>query len=92
KRILRLPLDAPRLAEATVVVPESDAVIRSFVPADRYLYVVEMLGGPTQLRVYDTEGGSSRVVATEEPVTLSGLVRINGDEVMVQRQSYMTPP
>ncbi len=92
KQILRLPLDNPRLRRATVIVPETDAVIRAYLPTATSLYVVEMLGGPMRLRVYDLSDGSSSVVDTNDPSTISGLVSLGGDEILLQRQSYLTPP
>lgn len=91
KKILRLPYDSPCLSKATVVVPPTDAVIRSYLPTADRLYVVEMRGGPTQLRVYDLAGRSLGVVAMDEISTISGLVRLEGDEILLRRQSYTTP-
>src|SRR5213079_165172 len=42
--ILRLTLDAPDLAKASVVVPESAAVIESFNPSAHGLYVADLVG------------------------------------------------
>ncbi len=92
KKILRLSLDTPNLARATVAVPETEAVIRSYLPAASRLYVVEMLGGPTQLRVYDGADGSSKVIDTGEVATISGLVHLEADEILLRLQSYLTPP
>ncbi len=92
KKILRLPLNNPRLRRATVIVPETEAVIRSYLPTATSLYVVEMLGGPMRLRVYDLSDGSSSVVDTNDPSTISGLVSLEGDEILLKRQSYLTPP
>jgi prolyl oligopeptidase len=92
KRILRLPADLVDLGEAVVVVPQTDAVIRSYLPAAGSLHVVEMQGGPTRLRIYDLADGSSRVVDAKEPATISGLVRLDDGEILLQRQSYRSPP
>jgi prolyl oligopeptidase len=92
KKILRLSPEAPDLAAAEVVVGESDAVIRGYLPAKTRLYVSEMLGGPSRLRMYDLATGSSTIVPSDEPSTISSLVRLEGDEILVQRQSYRTPP
>ncbi len=91
-QILRLPIREPVLSLATVVVPQTRAVIRSFLPTENKLYVVEMLGGPMRLRVYDLTSGVSEVVDTSDPSTISGLVALDGDEILLQRQSYVTPP
>ena len=92
KKILRLPLATPELSRATVVVPQTEAVIRSYLPTATRLYVVEMLGGPSRLHVYDHGGRSLGVVAMDEISTISGLVRLEGDEILLSRQSYTTPP
>jgi prolyl oligopeptidase len=92
KKILRLPYEHSDLSRATVVVPQTEAVIRSYMPTASRLYVVEMLGGSTQLRVYGLDGRSHGVVAMDEISTISGLVRLEGDEILLRRQSYRTPP
>ncbi len=92
KKVLRVPLESPVLADAGVVVPQSAAVITSFLPTDRFLYVVEMLGGPSSLRVYDRAGGGSTAVEASEISTFSSPVRLGGDEIAIERQSYTTPP
>jgi prolyl oligopeptidase len=92
KKILRLPVDLVGLGEAEEVVPQTDAVIRSYLPAGGRLYVVEMLGGPTRLRIHDLADGSSRVVDAQEPATISSLVRLGDGEILLQRQSYRSPP
>jgi len=92
KQILRLPMAASNLSQATVVVPQSDSVIRSYLPTATRLYVVEMFGGPMRLRAYDLSDGSSTVVDTSDPSTISGLTLLHGDEILLQRQSYLTPP
>ncbi len=92
KQILRLPMAAPNLSQATVIVPQSDSVIRSYLPTATRLYVAEMLGGSMRLRTYDLSAGTSNVVDTSDPSTISGLVGLHGDEILLRRQSYLTPP
>lgn len=92
KQILRLPMATPNLRQATIIAPQGDSVIRSYLPTATRLYVVEMFGGPMRLRAYDLSDGSSTVVETSDPSTISGLVLLNGDEILLQRQSYLTPP
>ncbi|HET7498851.1 MAG TPA: prolyl oligopeptidase family serine peptidase [Candidatus Eisenbacteria bacterium] len=92
KKILRIPLDHPRLDAARVVVPETQNAIESFAPAASRLYVREMVGGPTQLRVYDLSGKDLGVVALPEPASIGGAVVTDGDDAMVRVQSYTRPP
>lgn len=92
KQILRLPLEAGDVSRARVIVPESDAVIQSLTPASSRLYVIEMLGGPTRVHVYDLQGKPRGILALQDVANLSSLVRVKGDEVVIRGQSYLTPP
>src|SRR5439155_764673 len=53
RKILRLPLSTPTLSAAKVLVPETENAIEGYTPTASRLYVTEMIGGPTQNRVYD---------------------------------------
>ncbi len=56
-KILRLPLDGSRsLPEAELIVPESDAVIERIAPTAAYIFVADLLGGPSSLRRFDLDG------------------------------------
>ena len=55
-KILSVPLATPDLAKAKEIVPASDAVVEQVEPAAKALYVVDLLGGPSQVRRFDPEG------------------------------------
>ena len=92
KKILRIPLDDPRLKAAKVVVPETDNAIDSFTPTASRLFVREMVGGPTQIRIYDLKGKEVGLVTLPEVATIGTAVRTTGDDVVVRSQSYTRPP
>lgn len=92
KQILRLPLDAGDVSTARIIVPETRAVVESFTPTARRLYVIEMDGGPTDVRVYDLTGKDLGVLTFQKIANLSSVVRVRGDEVVIRAQSYLTPP
>jgi len=95
RKILRLSTDLPDLPDlsrAEIVVPEGEGVIQSFAPTASRLWVIEMIGGPTRLRVYDLEGRDLGVVPFGDVVSVSGLARWEGDRVLVRRESYVDPP
>ncbi len=63
-QVIAVPLDAPDLTGATVVVPQSDAVAQDVRVAGKHLLVREMSGGIGSLRRVPLAGG------TPEPVSL----------------------
>jgi prolyl oligopeptidase len=92
KKILRLSTGNPDLSSAETVVAESDPIVTDFVATKSRIYVSEMLGGPSWLKVYDHGGGSRGHVKMGEISTVRGLVRLDGDRILLRRQSYTMPP
>jgi len=92
KKLLRMPLQYPDLHHAAVIVPESENAIESYMPTQRLLYVTEMVGGPTQMRIYDLHGHAQGLVTMSEISYMGGAVRTSGDDVLVRSQSYTRPP
>jgi prolyl oligopeptidase len=91
-KILRLTLEGGDLAGAQLVVPESKAVIDSFLPAATVLYVSELAGGPSQVRAFDLAGHERGKVPVEEISSVGEMVRHHGNELLFESQSYVTPP
>jgi prolyl oligopeptidase len=92
RKILRLPLSTPVLGAAQVVVPETDNAIDSYTATASKLYVTEMIGGPTQIRVYDLTGKWLGLVPMSEISLVGQAARTTGDDVLVRSQSYTHPP
>jgi len=90
-KILSLPLANPNLAAAKTVVPESDVTIRSFVPAQTRLYVEALLGGPSEVRVFELRGKRHTTIPTPPVSTVEIGVRLQGDEVLIGSRSYLEP-
>ena len=97
-KIVRVPIHSLDIANGEVVVPEGqDAIVTSFwhdttvVPTDSRLYVVYQLGGPSEIRVFDLAG--KPLAAPEQlPVSSVGsLVRLEGDDVLFDNESYVEP-
>jgi prolyl oligopeptidase len=90
--VLRVPLATPALASATVVVPQGEAVIEDVVPTATRLYVVDLLGGPSQVRVFDHAGHARGTLALPPVAAVSSMVRTTGDAVLFRVETYLTPP
>jgi prolyl oligopeptidase len=91
-KILRVPLARPNLAEARLIVPESKVAIHDLVPAMSRLYVVDQTGGPSQVRVFSLDGKVRGTVPLPPVSSVRGVVRIKGDEILVDSATYLTPP
>ena len=94
-KILRFPLKGGGLADAQVVVPESKGVIESFLPTATALYVSDLVGGPSQVRIFNLSGdldGHERGRVPVKTVSAVGeMVRHKGDELLFESQSYTDP-
>ena len=90
-RILRLPLATPRLEAAAEIVPESDVAIEWFVPTRTRLLVVDQVGGPNAVRVFDLTGRAASVLPIPPVSAVLDIVRLAGDDVLVQSSSFVAP-
>ncbi len=111
-QILRLPISHLDLNEAKVVVPQSAggpdeadrASIENFVPAWNRLYVIDIVGGPSRVRVfaptvYDRiPGGSILAFSPKGEIPLPSIsavgqvVSIGGGDVLFYVSSFLEPP
>lgn len=88
-KVVRM-LASESLADAKVVVPQSDVVIDGVVPLATGLAVVEMAGGPSRLRYIPTSGPARQ--APLPPVSaISGLARLDDGALLVESTSYLAP-
>jgi len=91
-KILRMELKSPRLELAKTVVPEGDGAILEYLPTSRRLLVADLLGGPTRVREYPLKGGAPKEVKTPDVSTAAGLVPLEGGDVLMNVQSFVSPP
>ena len=101
-KMLRLPLATPDLKKATVIVQESESVIQGFgfalsgfppnfaATRDR-LYIVDVVGGPNQIRVFDLAGQSLGSVPIEPVSAVSQVLRTPNGELLFRNSSYVRP-
>jgi prolyl oligopeptidase len=90
-QVLRLPVGQFDLSAATIVVPESDAVIYDFLATDTKIFVSDLVGGPSQIRSFDHEGVFQKLVPILPISTVDGLTCLGGDKVLYRNQNYTTP-
>lgn len=90
-KVLRLPLGKPALANAETVVPESEAAIQTIVPSATLLYVIDSIGGPSRIRVFDQKGHPKGEVGTVPTSAVYGASSLRGDELIYNNESYLAP-
>jgi len=91
-KILKTPLTQPRVSDAQTVVPESRVAIESFLPIGNMLYTADQVGGPSQLRSFDTAGKLQGVVPILPISSVDQLVRSNDGALLFRNTSFLEPP
>ena len=92
-RILRLAPGATDLSTAVPVVPQSEtAVIDDFCVTPNRIYVADLVGGPSQLRVFDRAGKALGSVPILPVSSITGILGVAGDGLLFQNQSDLEPP
>ena len=87
------------LAQAKVVVPqtsggadESDrASIENFSPTFGHLYVVDVVGGPSRVRVFDTQGKALPAPTLPAISSVGQVVPVGGGDVLFFTATYLEP-
>ena len=90
-KILRVPLDTPELASATVIVPASDAVIQFMEPTADTLYVGDLLGGPSQIRRFGLDGKGEAIIPIPTISAVSEMESLEDNSLLFRDVSYTEP-
>lgn len=101
-KVLHLNAGQTDLQKATVVVPESDAVIQGYdvktleilptlFPTRNNLFVVDIVGGPSQIRNFDQHGRLKGIIPSEPVSAIEAVVVTAKDQLYFQSQSYLRP-
>ncbi len=94
-KVLRVSTHAPSLEKAEIVVEESEVVVHDFEATATKLYVTDIVGGPSQLRILPLrrDPKAKAIVVPTLPVSTVGqLLRLGGDELLFRTESFTEPP
>ena len=98
-RVLRLQGPTEPLSKARMIVAQSSgegaeenrASIESILESGDSLFVTDIIGGPSRLRVFDDKG--SLLTTIEPPVSSIGqVVSLGGSDALLRVASYQEPP
>jgi prolyl oligopeptidase len=92
-KVLRIPLATPTIDKAAEIVKETSAAIEAIVPTTTILYVQDLLGGPSQVRLFDlaTHKQWKKNLPILDVSSVHGLTQVSGDEVLYANESYTKP-
>ncbi len=90
-KVLRLPLETPDLAKATEIVPASEAVIQQIEPATNALYVVDLLGGPSQVRRFKLDGSAGTTIPVPPISSVQESLALENGSLLYRDVSYTEP-
>ena len=91
-KVLSMPMSGPLLAKAKVVVPQGADTIENVTATTTRIYVTYIVGGPSEVHVFDTAGKLLHKLPTQ-PISSNSLgARLEGDDVLVNSQSYVSAP
>lgn len=91
-KILRLEPGESALAAARVVVPEAEGSIQDFCLTENRIYLHELLGGPSRIRVAGRDGRAIGILPILPTSSVSGLTPVGGDAILFENQSVLVPP
>src|SRR5947199_5989314 len=87
-----MPLATPDPCAARTLVPESTAVIQSFLVLEKNLLVQERVDGFSRVRVFDLAGKAQAPIPVPASSYVSEIVPLENDALLLLVQSYVQPP
>jgi len=98
-RLLKLDPGVTDFTKATVLVPESDAVIESggqaggnpIAVTPRALYLRELVGGPSRVAIFDHAGKSRGVLPIPDVATVQEVEPLRDGTVLYAIETYLRP-
>ncbi|HYK16671.1 MAG TPA: prolyl oligopeptidase family serine peptidase [Bryobacteraceae bacterium] len=91
-KILKAVIDHPSVGEAKTIVPESRVAIQDFLPATKNLFVLDQVGGPSQIRVFDSGGAALGTVPLLAVSAVDDMAISNDGALLFDSTSFLTAP
>ena len=91
-QVISIPLAAPALEQAHIVVPATSLAAEQVIVARTRLYVQYQNGGPSTVRMYSLAGKPMGELPAENVANIAVGEVLDGDDVIVGVMSYLSPP
>jgi prolyl oligopeptidase len=80
------------LSQARILVPAGSTAIEGFEPTRSRLYVRDIVGGPSEVRVFDLPSGRPRPkLSISSVTTVAAMAHTTGDELAIETTSFTEP-
>lgn len=90
-RLLTVPIANPSLAAAKTFVAEGDAAIQDVEVTPKRVFVRDLIGGPSQVRVFDHAGRALGAIALPPVSAVSQLLADGDTGVLLRHESFLEP-
>src|SRR5438552_7750327 len=91
RKILRVSLDGPELANATTIVAAGEAVIQFIEPTGDALYLGDLLGGPSQIRRVGLDGKNETIVPIPQISAVTEMESLEDNSLLFRDVSCTEP-
>ena len=91
-KILKTPADHPNVESAQTEIRESRVAIQDFLPTPKALYVLDQIGGPSQIRVFDAAGLAQGTIPLLPVSAVDDMARSNDGALLFENTSFLDPP
>ena len=88
-KVLTVPLRAPDLSAAKTLIPEGAPVIDYLLPTLSRVYLLDIIGGPSQVRVFDLQGNMHGTLPTGPVASVSAIIPIENDQILYGTETYL---
>ncbi|HTS49371.1 MAG TPA: prolyl oligopeptidase family serine peptidase [Bryobacteraceae bacterium] len=91
-KILKTPADHPNVEAAQIEIRESRVAIQDFLPTPKALYVLDQIGGPSQIRIFDAAGLAQGTIPLLPVSAVDDMARSNDGALLFENTSFLDPP
>lgn len=90
-KILRLPPGETKLSNSIIIIDESEVIIQAFQPTFTKIYVQDLVGGPSQIRMFDLASGYQKLIPLITVSSVWNMISLGGDRIFYKNSSYIEP-
>ncbi len=91
-KILKTQAEHPNVEAAQTAVAQSRAAIQDFLVTPKALYVLDQVGGPSQIRIFDAAGAPQGTIPLLPISSVDDMARSSDGSLLFENTSFLDPP